>query len=415
MRTVMSFALLLLSCGGMAIARHLTLEHAELYESGVVEGLLCSPGGRWSCGDVLAHDSAWLFGLPVSAWGLLFYIVVFALVVGNAVFRGATRVGFLKAGVLLVGLGVLFDAYLGSVMLFALQGLCPWCLASYGINLGLLVGFWLLLRAASIRGRLRDVLPSFRALDEAGYYRTVVQLGLALVTLAAAASALTTTLEPLVRVQRQGLEQAETFLGLLVDGRPDVDMSLFEGQPTIGPADAPIHVLVAGDFQCRYCRITERKLNELRARFPEDLRLTFLNSPVNSDCNPSVPTRMHEHACWLARAAECAEEQERFWPFQEAVLTRFDPERLVPADVLGLLPELGIDEPRFRICVDGEEAARRVAEDVALCKQAAIVSTPSLVINGVSKRGGFYPEVLEAVIVYLRDQLRGGNLDSDPH
>jgi len=408
MRAAPGFLLLGLSAAGMGIAHHLALEHVELYETGVAEGLFCSAEKGWSCGQVLSDPSAWFLGLPVAAWGLLFYVLIFALVIASCVFRGGEGAAFLLAGALLSTLAVVVDLYLAAVMVFRIGTLCPWCLSSYGVNLGLAVTFWIVARRAGEGPAWRHVLPSLRPSTDSQYYASVLKLGIGAVTLAIGFASLRSVLVPLQEVWLKGAEQTRAFLDLVDHGEPDLDMSLFDGQPTTGPEDALVHVLLAGDFQCEYCRSMERTLDELRERYPEQVRVSFLNVPVSSRCNPRVPTDLHEQACWLAEVGECAAEQGRFWEYKSLLLHRFHPARISREEVLSALPSIGIDRERVEALLVTGEPARLVSGDLEISERATIVSTPSLVINGFSKRGGFYPEVLVTIVKHLLDRSEEG-------
>ncbi|MEM7308137.1 MAG: vitamin K epoxide reductase family protein [Planctomycetota bacterium] len=389
----------LLAGVGIGISHDLSLKHLELYERGYVEGLACGAGGGLSCGDVLSHAAAWFLGVPLAAWGLAFYLTVFGIAVGSCLFRGLEERAFLSLGALLCGLAVVVDLYLGYVMAFRVGSLCPGCLTTYALNVAMAAAFVALVRGSG-GFSLGGLLPrrgELAGADEVVYYRSVLQLGLGAITLALVVTALKGVLVPLWDVRFAGQQQMQEFKALLRSGQPTVDTSVFDGQPAMGPGDAAVTVVLVGDYQCPYCRAMERSLHSLHERWPGELRSVFVNAPVSSACNPAVPSDFHQQACWLARIGECAAIEGRFAEIHASLMSVEDPEHMTRADALrGLSGVDGLD--RLLACADGPGAAQALAHDVSLCKQLGIVSTPSVVIQGFLKNGGFYPEVFEEIV-----------------
>ena len=76
--------------------------------------------------------------------------------------------------------------------------------------------------------------------------------------------------------------------------------------PAVGPADAPITVVVFSDYQCPFCAQLEPVLDELRTRFPNELRVVWKDLPLS----------IHEFAlpaALLSREAFIRYGNERFW------------------------------------------------------------------------------------------------------
>ena len=68
--------------------------------------------------------------------------------------------------------------------------------------------------------------------------------------------------------------------------------------PALGPVDAPVQLVAFMDFECPYCRrAAQEGFQELRRRYPEDLRLAFRH----------LPLPIHRSADGAARAAVAAE------------------------------------------------------------------------------------------------------------
>ena len=115
--TIAALALL-----GAILALYLTL-----YKAGAIGELSCSVG---KCEVVNTSRWSVLWGLPVAAWGLGFYVVLFALALMGTAERFADARWVPPALLALTGWGVLFSGWLTYLELFVIRAICMWCVAS---------------------------------------------------------------------------------------------------------------------------------------------------------------------------------------------------------------------------------------------------------------------------------------------
>jgi len=140
--------IVLLSLVGAFIALYLTL-----YKVGVVGTLSCSVG---SCETVNLSRWATFLGLPVAAWGLGTYVVLFALsLIGvQERFDGSRAISMALLAV--SGWSVLFSAWLTYLELFVIHAICMWCVTSAVLMLGIFVASvvdWRQLRETGVEAR----------------------------------------------------------------------------------------------------------------------------------------------------------------------------------------------------------------------------------------------------------------------
>jgi len=111
-----------LALAGIFISLYLTL-----YKIGVIGELSCTIG---SCETVNTSKWSRFLGLPVAAWGLLFYLDVFvvALVGTMRRFEFEPAISFVLVGEAAVG--VLFSAWLTYLELGVIHAICIWCVTS---------------------------------------------------------------------------------------------------------------------------------------------------------------------------------------------------------------------------------------------------------------------------------------------
>jgi NhaA family Na+:H+ antiporter len=145
-----------------------------------------------------------------------------------------------------------------------------------------------------------------------------------------------------------------------------------------GPADAPLELIMYGDFQCPYCSASQSIVARVRKRLDGRLRFAFRHLPLHE---------VHPDAERAAEASEAAAAQGKFWEMHDALYVnggRFSFEDL--AEVAG---RLGLDVERFRAeLIDGAYAGR-VERDAEGARAAGIAATPAFIVNGVHHTESF--------------------------
>ena len=119
-----------LALAGIFISLYLTL-----YKLGVIGELSCSIG---SCETVNTSKWSRFLGLPVAAWGLLFYLDVFLIALVGTFGRFENEAIISLVLVVESAIGVLFSAWLTYLELAVIHAICIWCVASAVVVLAIL-------------------------------------------------------------------------------------------------------------------------------------------------------------------------------------------------------------------------------------------------------------------------------------
>ena len=111
-----------LALGGVGLATYLAM-----YKLGYIGTLACGTGG---CETVQLSRWATFIGVPVSVWGVGFYLVLFlvALLGTTERFAGASWVSHTL--LVLTAWGVIFSAWLTYLELFVINAICRFCVIS---------------------------------------------------------------------------------------------------------------------------------------------------------------------------------------------------------------------------------------------------------------------------------------------
>ena len=116
-----------MAVAAMAFAGIFLATYLTLYKVGIIGQLACTAG---ECETVNLSRWARLLGLPVAAWGVAFYVLLFAVAMAGVSDRLADEPWVDTALVVLTGWGVLFSAWLTYLELFVIHAICMWCVTS---------------------------------------------------------------------------------------------------------------------------------------------------------------------------------------------------------------------------------------------------------------------------------------------
>jgi protein-disulfide isomerase len=145
-----------------------------------------------------------------------------------------------------------------------------------------------------------------------------------------------------------------------------------------GPADAPLELIMYGDFQCPYCSAAQSIVARVRKRLDGRLRFAFRHLPLHE---------VHPDAQRAAEAVEAAAAQGKFWEMHDALYSNGG--QLALEDLTALAGRLGLDVERFRAeLIDGAYTAR-VERDAEGARAAGIAATPAFIVNGVHHTESF--------------------------
>jgi len=152
-----------------------------------------------------------------------------------------------------------------------------------------------------------------------------------------------------------------------------------------GPANAAVTITAFIDFQCPYCRQFHNVLKQILKAYPSDVRLIFRNLPLD----------IHADAALASKASLCANEQDGFWKFHDALFAADD---LTIESLKKLAVGQGLDLTRFQECLKSEKTNTALRQDIDEAKHFGISATPALIVNGKLLIGALSFEDFKAVV-----------------
>jgi protein-disulfide isomerase len=160
-----------------------------------------------------------------------------------------------------------------------------------------------------------------------------------------------------------------------------VDRALLEANPRLvkGPAEAKVTIVEFSDFQCPYCRELVPYINQVTAKYPNDVRVIYRHFPL---------VQLHPYANLAAQFAEVAVSENKFWEMHDRLYEQQTtwakaPNEQAANDLFTSYAEnLGIDKQIVTERIQSDSIKQAIAQDLSLGTQIGVDSTPSVYVNG---------------------------------
>lgn len=372
-KLLVAFGLLGLAASSVATYVHYQLIRNPDYSS------FCDINATVSCKTAYLSRYGSIGGVPVAVGGVVFFTWVLLMVWAS---RGKSRVADTAPGYIFAGstLGLAVVLYLAYASFFILHAACPLCITTDIAVIGVFI----------ISGGASTVpmssLPK-RALRDIGVLLTTPAAAIvALLFVAGAASGVTLfpheTDRPYVPPAPELTQQQQSEFERWWNMQPRVTLPF----PTAG---AKVEIVEFSDLQCPACRAQYFAYAPVLAKYadrPNDVKLEMKMFPLNSACNPSVPSVVHPAACDAAAAAVLARSKGTFdklvdYFFVHQDQMNADWVKREAADV-GKIKDFDASRDRAIEEVKTEASAGGVLQ---------INSTPTFFINGRRLPGGGIP------------------------
>lgn len=155
-----------------------------------------------------------------------------------------------------------------------------------------------------------------------------------------------------------------------------------DDDPFLGNPKAKVTIIEFSDFQCPFCgRFFQTVEPQIIKNYVETGKAKFVYRDY---------AFLGPESNWAAQAADCANEQNKFWEYHDYLFNHQDGENqgaFSMANLKGFAKTLGLNAGTFNKCLDSDKYASEVAGDVADGQKAGVNGTPTVFINGRSVVG----------------------------
>lgn len=151
-----------------------------------------------------------------------------------------------------------------------------------------------------------------------------------------------------------------------------VDVSL-DDDPVLGDKNAKVTIVEFSDYECPFCgRYFTQTYPQLKKDYVDTgkVKIVFRDYPLP----------FHQNAQKAAEAAECADDQGKFWEMHNKLFS--NQQKLDVASLKKYAGELALDQAKFDDCLDSGKYASEVEKDMQDGSSYGVSGTPSFFVNG---------------------------------
>lgn len=177
--------------------------------------------------------------------------------------------------------------------------------------------------------------------------------------------------------------------GLNGDPRVQVEKLIrTEGEPSVGPADAPVTIVEYADLECPTCAEMQQFIEkQLLPKYGNKVRFIFKEYPLFS---------IHPWAVAAAVANECAYEIDpsKFVAYRSLIFQNQSniKSQTATQQLEDLGAQAGLDRQKLTACIDAKTSLPRVQNDFLEGEKLGVGSTPTFFINGKMISGAPSPD-----------------------
>lgn len=167
-----------------------------------------------------------------------------------------------------------------------------------------------------------------------------------------------------------------------------------DGDPLLGSEDAPVTIIDFSDYQCPFCK---KFYSEI---FPQ-LKADYIQTGKVAYVFRDFPLNIHPKAQYAHYAADCANEQNKYWEMHDMLFDKQDEwtesENLTET-FTNYARELGLNTGTFEECVTSEKYRDEIEKDKNDGISYGIKGTPTFILNDKIIRGVSSYEQLKQLI-----------------
>jgi len=171
-------------------------------------------------------------------------------------------------------------------------------------------------------------------------------------------------------------------------GAPIIPSTLditFAGNPMMGDPDAPLTIIEFSDFQCPFCsRFHEQTLPAIMENYIDTGKVNFVYR--------DLPLSFHPNANPASIAAECANEQGKFWEYHDVLFDKQSQWQSLGTEdfttnAKQFASDIGLESASFESCLSSSETASKVSKDSRDAASYGATGTPTFFIG--NEKNGF--------------------------
>ena len=167
----------------------------------------------------------------------------------------------------------------------------------------------------------------------------------------------------------------------------DIQSFIRPYSPTFGNNDAPVTILMFIDFECPFCQAAYASFRDVMETYEPTARVVFKHFPV---------TAIHPLATQAGLAAQCANDQNKFWEYYNILFER----KVFEKNSLGAYArELGLDMNLWNSCFESKKYLGQLNQDFQDGVALGARGTPTYIVNNRKVDGVISREEWDRIIL----------------
>ena len=389
-----NIALWILMLTGFSLTIYLAIVYHEANFNLYALPSACAISDFMDCDAVARTTESQFFGVPLAYWGMFLYLFMMMLMCVDRL-KKLPGLKFLEVFKnkyhYIASLGVIsftISMILLCVSLFGIKKLCIMCAATYIVNL--IIGIVAVLGiegdfVTAIKQSWIDFTDALKPIPYRVAFVVVMICAVAFLSW----TYTTAVFSPALKSQRGYGE----FL------KSKTNKYAISGNILGSDAEDAVVLHVYSDYMCPMCSVFNMMVHKLSKDFT-NLRIEHHSLPLDTACNKYMTQEFHKGSCTMAKYAEAAHMQGKFW---EVNTLFFDEKPASEAEVIRVLEESGFDLDMDKLKKDArsKKVADIINADIDYAVSKNLFGTPTMQMGDDVEMGipkGGYPEFKKWII-----------------
>ncbi|MBR6722625.1 DsbA family protein [bacterium] len=389
-----NIALWILMLTGFSLTIYLAIVYHEANFNQYALPSACAISDFMDCDAVARTTESQFFGVPLAYWGMFLYLFMMMLMCVDRL-KKLPGLKFLEVFKnkyhYIASLGVIsftISMILLCVSLFGIKKLCIMCAATYIVNL--IIGIVAVLGiegdfVTAIKQSWIDFTDALKPIPYRVAFVVVMICAVAFLSW----TYTTAVFSPALKSQRGYGE----FL------KSKTNKYATTGNVLGSEAEDAVVLHVYSDYMCPMCSVFNMMVHKLSKDFT-NLRIEHHSLPLDTACNKYMTQEFHKGSCTMAKYAEAAHMQGKFWEVNSLF---FDKKPASEAEVIRVLEESGFDLDMDKLKKDArsKKVADIINADIDYAVSKNLFGTPTMQMGDDVEMGipkGGYPEFKKWII-----------------
>lgn len=396
-------SLLLLSVTGVFLSGLLLYQH--FFPDFELGFLSCGKGFSNSCIAVGQSKYSMIFGIPVAAFGLLYFILIsFIILIADYAEEKYYKILCGTIFPLLIA-GLFSDVILGFLMI-KIGELCILCILTYIINILLFIILFIFIKNNFMKSEIIESLEDFFRPSDSD---EKASLSLSILFVFFLIFAVFTSAY-IVKIKSGSSRPSESQLSKQITNfynQKQESINFPQDNLTIGKPDAKVKIYIFNDFLCSACNKLYQIEKFILAKYNGKIQIIYYHYPLDKACNKYMDDSVYLNSCLASQSMYAASKAGFFEEYFYVHFSNynkykegFDKEN-IKNNLTQVAKEFKINlesRQKFATLLENNSGNIQISDNIEFAEKLKIEATPTLIIAGRKIVGTPPREFIEAII-----------------